>query len=300
MSLFNSKFSTNWYDKSNYIHSNEYQNISVEWRENVSQYINDGYTIIKNAIPIVDIDKYIDNVYNKALRKKAILSRGSDYFDISSLDELSVPLTKLLDTHAFCIESLKLIFANKITSFIDCLWQVKPFCFQTLHFEKGSTQAIHQDTAYVVVDNPLNLCAAWIALEDVQEGSGELVYFPGSHRFEDFLYNNQTSKHWDTNIDDSSLHDHHLHWLNEEATRRNINKSKFLPQKGDVLIWHADLAHGGNIIDDTSLTRKSLVAHYTKPINEPNYFKGISFERRLKLEYPNGLISSYFYNFHEC
>lgn len=41
----------------------------------------------------------------------------------------------------------------------------------TLHFEVGSTQAIHRDTAYVVVkDEPLKLVASWIALADVTPG----------------------------------------------------------------------------------------------------------------------------------
>jgi phytanoyl-CoA hydroxylase len=41
----------------------------------------------------------------------------------------------------------------------------------TLHFEVGSTQAIHRDIAYVVVkDEPLKLVASWIALADVMPG----------------------------------------------------------------------------------------------------------------------------------
>ena len=32
--------------------------------------------------------------------------------------------------------------------------------------------------------------------------------------------------------------------------------------KGDVLIWSADLAHGGGEIADPSATRQSIVAHY--------------------------------------
>ena len=32
-------------------------------------------------------------------------------------------------------------------------------------------------------DRPLNMLTAWIALEDIHPGSGELLYVPGSHRF---------------------------------------------------------------------------------------------------------------------
>jgi len=36
----------------------------------------------------------------------------------------------------------------------------------------------------------------------------------------------------------------------------------FLAKKGDILIWHANLLHGGSPITNVALTRKSMVAHY--------------------------------------
>ena len=36
----------------------------------------------------------------------------------------------------------------------------------------------------------------------------------------------------------------------------------FLAKKGDVLIWHANLVHGGMPIEDKNTTRKSMVIHY--------------------------------------
>ena len=44
-------------------------------------------------------------------------------------------------------------------------------------------------------------------------------------------------------------------------------------RKGDVLIWSADLAHGGSPVTDRSLTRKSLVGHYCPKRVEPFYFR---------------------------
>jgi ectoine hydroxylase-related dioxygenase (phytanoyl-CoA dioxygenase family) len=35
----------------------------------------------------------------------------------------------------------------------------------------------------------------------------------------------------------------------------------FRGRKGDALIWHADLAHGGSPITDPALTRQSVVGH---------------------------------------
>ncbi|HVS44039.1 MAG TPA: hypothetical protein VMU20_17460 [Candidatus Dormibacteraeota bacterium] len=46
---------------------------------------------------------------------------------------------------------------------------------------------------------------------------------------------------------------------------------RFLARKGDVFIWSADLAHGGSPIEDRSLTRRSLVGHFTPVSQEPQY-----------------------------
>jgi hypothetical protein len=35
-----------------------------------------------------------------------------------------------------------------------------------------------------------------------------------------------------------------------------------LAKTGDVILWHADLLHGAAPIEDPSLTRRSVVAHY--------------------------------------
>jgi ectoine hydroxylase len=42
----------------------------------------------------------------------------------------------------------------------------------------------------------------------------------------------------------------------------DIEPREFLPRKGDVLIWHANLLHGGRAIAAPGATRRSLVAHY--------------------------------------
>jgi len=38
---------------------------------------------------------------------------------------------------------------------------------------------------------PVELLASWNALEDIQPGSGELVYYPKSHLFPEFLFDDK-------------------------------------------------------------------------------------------------------------
>ena len=48
----------------------------------------------------------------------------------------------------------------------------------------------------------------------------------------------------------------------EILSQNQFEKEVFLPKKGDVIIWHANLIHGGAPVTDPSLTRKSMVVHY--------------------------------------
>ena len=48
---------------------------------------------------------------------------------------------------------------------------------------------------------------------------------------------------------------------------------RFRPKKGDVLLWHADLVHGGAPRERAELTRQSLVTHYC-PVNvDPEFLE---------------------------
>src|SRR4051794_20311895 len=49
--------------------------------------------------------------------------------------------------------------------------------------------------------------------------------------------------------------------LSEAARARGMAERTFLAKRGDVLIWHAGMAHGGKPISQAR-TRKSVVTHY--------------------------------------
>lgn len=125
----------------------------------------------------------------------------------------------------------------------------------------------HQDT-YL---NPSflwsNYLAVWMALEDVSPDAGPFQYVPGSHRWEtlrrDKLFSylteeQQSSPHWPTFTQDEIAR-----ICEEEIARRNAPIETFVPEKGDVLIWHSNLVHRGSEPKDKSLLRKSLICHYS-------------------------------------
>jgi hypothetical protein len=150
--------------------------------ERLRQWIELGYVILPGAVPHELIDRVVEDVED-AWR------RGDSSF-VVELGDAQAPLDpalrarlyKLVDLYARSPSTLQAAFSGPIADFLRLVFERDILLFQSLSFEYGSGDPLHQDTAYVVVTSPLEFVACWIALEDVRPGSGELVYYPGSHR----------------------------------------------------------------------------------------------------------------------
>jgi phytanoyl-CoA hydroxylase len=254
-----------------------------------------GYCIIPGAVPGDVIDQYLAECRALIEADKLKISLGQEILPAKGADIL-VPLTKILDVHVFSEGAQKIAFSPPLKSFLRQLFGGPALAFQSLHFETGSTQAVHNDTAYVVLDEPKSLCASWVALEDIHPGTGELVYYPGGHRFGDFMYPNRR-KNWAADADGHEIHNHHLHWLHQRAKELGVELQTFRPKKGDALFWHADLPHGGGPITRENSTRRSLVTHYCPLRCTPHYFKYLDEKDQVKRKVSaGGYISSFYYN----
>ena len=176
---------------------------------------------------------------------------------------------KLVDLYAISAPALELALSAPVQRFLRLVFEGAPTLFQSLSFERGSEQPPHQDTAYVPVVPPLAFAAAWVALEDIRPGSGELAYYPGSHRMGEFLFGGQ--RNWNRERDGLDAQRRYHEWLLAETSARGLARETFRPKKGDVLFWSADLAHGGSPIEDRALSRKSFVCHYCAADARPYY-----------------------------
>ena len=88
-----------------------------------------------------------------------------------------------------------------------------------------------------------------------------LHYFEGSHKLPYYL-----NKDYDNEGNDWLLgkksYEEYEEMIEEKIVQQQLKKKIFLAKKGDILIWHANLFHGGNPHLDKEKTRKSLVFHY--------------------------------------
>jgi ectoine hydroxylase len=158
--------------------------------------------------------------------------------------------------------TIESVFKNEeIFKIISFIFQRNVIPFQTINFIYGSEQKPHSDSVHMTTEPLGYLAAIWIALEDIVEGSGELMYYPGSHKLPYLM-----SEHFDSG--NNALFLGKNNYANyEEAiadviTKNNLTPAFFYAKKGDVFIWHANLLHGGSPITNPKQTRKSMVAHY--------------------------------------
>lgn len=197
------------------------------------------------------------------------------YFPEAVCDTINDEIDKLMQkgTLKFTLGN-KLMFANKKSSFIrqvtkdpiisqllNFLLDKEMVPFQTINFINGSGQRAHSDSVHMTTYPLGYLTAIWVALEDVHPDSGPLFYYPGSHKLP-FLLNND----WNAGSSFLSLgkHDYpdYEDMVEELIEKNKFSRKELIAKKGDVLIWHANLVHGGAPIRNPALTRKSMVVHY--------------------------------------
>ncbi|MGL6077005.1 MAG: phytanoyl-CoA dioxygenase family protein [Fimbriiglobus sp.] len=143
------------------------------------------------------------------------------------------------------------------------LYQREPKPFQTLNFPIGTEQKVHSDLIHFHSDPATYMCGVWLALEDIDMQNGPLVYYPESHKLPMVM------------MEDVAPGPGPQHYpLYEAHIEKVVQDLKLEPhyaalKKGQVLIWAANLLHGGSVHRDKGRTRQSQVTHY--------YFEGCQY-----------------------
>jgi hypothetical protein len=245
--------------------------ISESQAELLQEWMADGRVVLTGAVPVEAIERFAADITRAFAEGDPRLLVERDGEKNTLTPGTPTHLARVVDAYVHFESARDLLFAPAIVEFLSLVFEAPPLLFQSLSFDKGSQQAMHQDTAYVVTSSPLQLAAAWIALEDVTPGSGELMYYRGSHRLPEYAFGGER-KHWDRERDGEGPHQEWATALEANAQAMGLEREVFLPAKGDVLIWAADLAHGGSPVEDGARTRKSLVGHYCPDGVQPHFF----------------------------
>lgn len=222
-----------------------YKDANALAREHYDGYNKNGYIILENYLSGATVDA-INNEIDQLLEK------GKIKF---------VQRNKLM----FVLHKSQIIKNigedKKLKEFLNALLNDEAVLFQSINFITGSEQYTHSDSVHMTTFPLGGLLGVWIALEDINEENGALHYYPGSHSLPYYLnpdYDN-VGNAW--LIGDKS-YTAYEDMLRVKITEQQLQKKVFNAKKGDVLIWHANLLHGGEPHTNKAKTRKSMVFHY--------------------------------------
>lgn len=132
----------------------------------------------------------------------------------------------------------------------------EPIPFQTLNFPIGTEQLTHSDTIHFHCVPHRFMCGVWVALEDIDDDNGPLHVYPGSHKLPIL------------DMHDLGLPSGHESYKQYEQAVRMFVENIGCPRKiihmkkGQMIIWAANLLHGGEPIRNRDRTRLSQVTHY--------------------------------------
>ncbi len=227
--------------------------ITASQAEMCRKWSGDGYVIL----PKLFEPEILDRVWNSYERS---IAGGRIKLDREPGDP---HLGRFLNPHkrvgAFC-EILKHAGLNGA---IRTLMEREPKVLQTIASHKGSEQPEHSDSIHMTTYPLGYLTAAWIAFEDIHPDSGPLVYYPGSHRLP-YVF----SKDVEISESDYAREGYAAYQAKYEPYIRGLidqhglKARHFHAKKGDVLIWHANLLHGGSPRADLHWSRHAVVVHF--------------------------------------
>lgn len=149
---------------------------------------------------------------------------------------------------------------RRILDVMDFLLGRKVRVFQTINFLTGSEQHAHSDSIHMTTYPLGYMIAAWIALERVDGENGCLVYHPGSHRLP-YLLNDGYDHGGNRFVIGEDAYARYEQAIDAEIRRGGFPVTEFHAEPGDVLLWHANLLHGGKKMARPDASRKSMVIH---------------------------------------
>jgi hypothetical protein len=218
------------------------------------QWIKNGYVIIPGLFSDATLDAAWAE-YEQAIANETITPETA--CEVNHLPG------RILNTHFHVSKIAEMLHEQKVTQIISMLLGAKCLPFQTITGHNGSQQLEHSDAIHMTTYPMDYLAATWTAFEDIDPDSGPLVYYPGSHRIPHFL-----SKEANISLGEfqergyMAYHEKYEPGLQKIIQDNQLEAKYFYAKKGDVLIWHSNLIHGGSKRNNLGLSRNALVCHY--------------------------------------
>jgi len=226
---------------------NLFSSLSDTDKESVQSFNDNGFAVIGNYLSAEQADAVNAEIALLQQQKKVKFTNGNKIMFAIHRS----PLLSSIGNRA------------RLKELLGALLSGNAILFQSINFLMGSEQHTHSDSIHMTTYPAGGLLGVWIALDDITEDNGPLHYYPKSHKLPYYL-NADYSNEGNAWLLGSKSYTDYEAMIAEKIQEQKLEKVKFYAKKGDLLIWHANLFHGGDPHLDKSKTRKSMVLHYFK------------------------------------
>ncbi|QEY11317.1 hypothetical protein D0B88_03020 [Cellvibrio sp. KY-YJ-3] len=218
---------------------------------------NDGIAVLRGIHSADECTAVVDDYLKWSAQKADYVSQN--------LDELGRP-KRLVNFQMVSANAMKIGASEKIHKILDILFDKKSSFYTSLTFKYGTQQPVHRDTPHFATWPGSQFVGVWTALEDVDKNAGPLFYHKGGHRLvidseKKFLSEAIAREPNATQKDQLRLA---LDLYNGEVIRKAtafVEPTTLMLNKGDVVIWHPQMPHGGTVAGDPMRSRWSIVCH---------------------------------------
>ncbi|MGH7895379.1 MAG: phytanoyl-CoA dioxygenase family protein [Candidatus Binatia bacterium] len=269
-----------WFDQPDALDEASRRTTSADERTALERWVRDGYVVLSGLVDPADIDAMVatlDGLWDAPtpIANLELLDLrdepGGVPRNVTHAALLALPAEqrtrmrahsnwRIHGFHYVNAAAHRIFHAARLRGVVERILGRPARPFAAINFMRGSQQNLHQDMAVFHIYPHNFLVGAWIACEDVTADSGPLVLHAGSHRsrmfpgFDDYPQTNLRTA-------DAATSAAYQTWVDECATR--YERHEFLARKGEILLWHGMLIHGGAPVARPGTTRKSFVLHYT-------------------------------------
>ncbi|RDS83489.1 phytanoyl-CoA dioxygenase family protein [Dyella psychrodurans] len=225
-----------------------------------------GFVVIPKALDASCCERALDAMEAFKRKHQAAVTPNADEFG---------HLYRVVNTH-LAIDSLADAFVESRAALTvaDRYFGRPTSLYTTLYYERGSEQGLHRDTPYFCTKPADQYLGMWLALDDVDADNGPLRVVPGSHRLPAIDVEALARELFPHQTEIPAISDVAFSRYQAEVQRLS-DEHKLVAEdvhvrRGDVIIWHPSMFHGGAPHHAKERSRRSLVMHVT-PRGMPVY-----------------------------
>lgn len=223
----------------------KFEALDQQTKDSIINWSRDGYVILRDHLTsdeVAEVNQHIQD----------LLDSGKVSFRYGNKIMFAINVSELL---------WKIGTSSKLKGVLELLLGKDMELFQSINFIEASQQRTHSDSIHMTTFPRGNLAAVWIALEDMSAENGALHYYPGSHRLPYLFNKDYDNEGTALKLGPKSYTDYEDE-IEKIIEQKGLKKEVFTAKSGDLLIWHANLLHGGEPLQDPERTRKSMALHY--------------------------------------